>query len=128
MSRDFKNTTIFTSFHFSTVQKSSSSPDEASLSAVDLRVLWVSPEPACCCVSQLNPEQASFTLPRSAEIDGKCGSTESEIHISWKNKAYTLRIYFSKVGGGGHGLRQLDNFFAPFFVMVVVVLGGAGVN
>ncbi|KAG7240187.1 hypothetical protein INR49_027232 [Caranx melampygus] len=41
-------------------------------------------------------EQASFTLPRSAEIEGKCGSTESEIHISWKNNAYVLRIYFSK--------------------------------
>ncbi|XP_054604408.1 lysosome-associated membrane glycoprotein 5 isoform X1 [Nothobranchius furzeri] len=41
-------------------------------------------------------EQASFTLPRNAEIEGKCGSTESEIHISWKNNAYVLRIYFSK--------------------------------
>uniref|UniRef100_A0A8C6T1W6 Lysosome-associated membrane glycoprotein 5 n=1 Tax=Neogobius melanostomus TaxID=47308 RepID=A0A8C6T1W6_9GOBI len=36
-------------------------------------------------------EQASFTLPRSAEIEGKCGSTDSEIHISWKNQAYTLQ-------------------------------------
>uniref|UniRef100_A0A3B4TZQ5 Lysosome-associated membrane glycoprotein 5 n=1 Tax=Seriola dumerili TaxID=41447 RepID=A0A3B4TZQ5_SERDU len=43
-------------------------------------------------------EQASFTLPRGAEIEGKCGSTESEIHISWKNNAYVLCIYFSKVG------------------------------
>ncbi|XP_037541694.1 lysosome-associated membrane glycoprotein 5 [Nematolebias whitei] len=41
-------------------------------------------------------EQASFTLPRTAEIEGKCGLTESEIHISWKNNAYILRIYFSK--------------------------------
>ncbi|KAM9778646.1 lysosome-associated membrane glycoprotein 5 [Syngnathus typhle] len=41
-------------------------------------------------------EQASFTLPRSAQIEGKCDSTESEIHISWKNHAYTLRIFFSK--------------------------------
>ncbi|XP_054900258.1 lysosome-associated membrane glycoprotein 5 isoform X2 [Poeciliopsis prolifica] len=41
-------------------------------------------------------EQASFTLPRGAEIEGKCGSTDSEIHISWKNNAYILRIYFSK--------------------------------
>lgn len=47
---------------------------------------------------QLITEQASFTLPRGAEIEGKCGSTESEIHITWKNKAYTIRIYFSKVG------------------------------
>ncbi|KAK5606498.1 Lysosome-associated membrane glycoprotein 5 [Crenichthys baileyi] len=41
-------------------------------------------------------EQASFTLPRGAEIEGICGSTESEIHISWKNNAYILHIYFSK--------------------------------
>nr|XP_043904920.1 lysosome-associated membrane glycoprotein 5-like [Solea senegalensis] len=41
-------------------------------------------------------EQAAFTLPRGAEIEGKCGSTESEIHITWKNNAYTLRIYFTK--------------------------------
>ncbi|XP_077597280.1 lysosome-associated membrane glycoprotein 5 [Stigmatopora nigra] len=41
-------------------------------------------------------EQASFTLPRGARIDGKCGSSESEIHISWKNDAYVLRFYFSK--------------------------------
>lgn len=41
-------------------------------------------------------EQASFTLPRSAEIEGKCGSTDSEIHITWKNNKYTLRIYFTK--------------------------------
>ncbi|KAK5903809.1 hypothetical protein CgunFtcFv8_007558 [Champsocephalus gunnari] len=41
-------------------------------------------------------EQAAFTLPRGAEIEGTCGSTESEIQISWKNNAYTLRIYFSK--------------------------------
>ncbi|XP_061561129.1 lysosome-associated membrane glycoprotein 5 [Phycodurus eques] len=41
-------------------------------------------------------EQASFTLPRGAQIDGKCGSTESEIHISWKKNAYVLRIFFSK--------------------------------
>ncbi|KAF7653881.1 hypothetical protein LDENG_00076210, partial [Lucifuga dentata] len=41
-------------------------------------------------------EQASFTLPRGAEIEGKCGNTESEIHITWKNKAYTLRFFFSK--------------------------------
>lgn len=46
---------------------------------------------------QLITEQASFTLPRSAEIEGKCASTESEIHITWKNKAYNLRIFFSKV-------------------------------
>lgn len=52
---------------------------------------------------QLITEQASFTLPRSSEIEGKCGSAESEIHITWKNNAYTLRIYFSKVGVKRHG-------------------------
>uniref|UniRef100_A0A3Q3K8P2 Lysosome-associated membrane glycoprotein 5 n=2 Tax=Monopterus albus TaxID=43700 RepID=A0A3Q3K8P2_MONAL len=41
-------------------------------------------------------EQAPFTLPRSAEIEGKCGSTESEIHITWKNNAYNFSIHFSK--------------------------------
>lgn len=61
----------------------------------------------CWIFSQLITEQASFTLPRNAEIEGKCGTTESEIHISWKNKAYTLRIYFSKVGEKKrHGTRE----------------------
>ncbi|XP_062323695.1 lysosome-associated membrane glycoprotein 5 isoform X2 [Osmerus eperlanus] len=41
-------------------------------------------------------EQSYLALPRGAEIEGKCGSTEAEIHISWKNNAYTLRIYFTK--------------------------------
>lgn len=41
-------------------------------------------------------EQAAFTLPRSAEIEGRCGATESQIRISWRNKAFTLRIDFSK--------------------------------
>ena len=51
---------------------------------------------------QLITEQASFTLPRSADIQGSCASSDSEIHISWKNKAYTLRIYFSEVGESAH--------------------------
>lgn len=46
---------------------------------------------------QLITEQASFILPRSAEIEGKCANTESEIRITWKNKAYNLRIFFTKV-------------------------------
>ncbi|KAM6954147.1 lysosome-associated membrane glycoprotein 5 [Aplochiton taeniatus] len=41
-------------------------------------------------------EQAYLPLPRGAEISGKCGDTDAEIVISWKNNAYTLRIYFSK--------------------------------
>uniref|UniRef100_A0A3B1J900 Lysosome-associated membrane glycoprotein 5 n=1 Tax=Astyanax mexicanus TaxID=7994 RepID=A0A3B1J900_ASTMX len=43
-------------------------------------------------------EQASLALPRGARIEGSCGSTEAELHISWVNNAYTLRIYFTKVG------------------------------
>uniref|UniRef100_A0A8B9JRY5 Lysosomal associated membrane protein family member 5 n=1 Tax=Astyanax mexicanus TaxID=7994 RepID=A0A8B9JRY5_ASTMX len=41
-------------------------------------------------------EQASLALPRGARIEGSCGSTEAELHISWVNNAYTLRIYFTK--------------------------------
>lgn len=41
-------------------------------------------------------EQATLALPRGARIEGSCGSTEAELHISWVNSAYTLRIYFSK--------------------------------
>ncbi|KAL7871749.1 hypothetical protein SRHO_G00067320 [Serrasalmus rhombeus] len=41
-------------------------------------------------------EQASLAIPRGARIEGSCGSTEAELHISWLNGAYTFRIYFSK--------------------------------
>ncbi|KAG9344672.1 hypothetical protein JZ751_010358 [Albula glossodonta] len=41
-------------------------------------------------------EQASLSLPRGAEIEGKCGNTEAEIQISWINNAYTFRIFFMK--------------------------------
>ncbi|XP_036406215.1 lysosome-associated membrane glycoprotein 5 [Megalops cyprinoides] len=41
-------------------------------------------------------EQASLSLPRGAEIEGKCGSTEAELSISWINDAYTFRIFFLK--------------------------------
>ncbi len=50
----------------------------------------------CVCV-QLITEQASASIPRGAQIAGKCGSSESELHISWLNDAFTFRIFFSKV-------------------------------
>ncbi|XP_038823961.1 lysosome-associated membrane glycoprotein 5 [Salvelinus namaycush] len=41
-------------------------------------------------------ENAYLALPRGADIEGKCGSQDADIHISWKDKAYTLRINFVK--------------------------------
>ncbi|XP_065131250.1 lysosome-associated membrane glycoprotein 5 [Paramisgurnus dabryanus] len=41
-------------------------------------------------------EQTSLSIPRGAEIAGKCGARESELHISWINRAFTFRIFFSK--------------------------------
>ncbi|MBN3271976.1 LAMP5 protein, partial [Polyodon spathula] len=41
-------------------------------------------------------EQAQITLPRVAEIQGKCGSIEAELRISWINDAYTFRLFFIK--------------------------------
>lgn len=38
-----------------------------------------------------------MSIPRGAQIAGKCGSSESELHISWINHAFTFRIFFSKV-------------------------------
>uniref|UniRef100_A0A8D0HAX8 Lysosome-associated membrane glycoprotein 5 n=1 Tax=Sphenodon punctatus TaxID=8508 RepID=A0A8D0HAX8_SPHPU len=39
-------------------------------------------------------EQADIPLPRGAEAAGKCGASEAELHISWLDRAYTLRLYF----------------------------------
>ncbi|XP_061482151.1 lysosome-associated membrane glycoprotein 5 [Rhineura floridana] len=41
-------------------------------------------------------EQAYIPLSRGAEELGKCGSNESELQISWMDRAYTLRLYFVK--------------------------------
>ncbi|KAK7134128.1 hypothetical protein R3I94_015851 [Phoxinus phoxinus] len=41
-------------------------------------------------------EQASVSIPRGAQIAGKCGNTDSELHISWINHSFTFRIFFSK--------------------------------
>ncbi|KAM8947839.1 lysosome-associated membrane glycoprotein 5 [Pelodytes ibericus] len=43
-----------------------------------------------------NPEEANIQLPRDTEIRGKCWSNESELHLSWLDKAYTLKLYFAK--------------------------------
>ncbi|XP_041716171.1 lysosome-associated membrane glycoprotein 5-like [Coregonus clupeaformis] len=45
-------------------------------------------------------ENAYLSLPRGADIEGKCGSQDSHIHISWNDNAYTLRIYFVKETSG----------------------------
>lgn len=74
-------------------------------------------------ILQLITEQASFTLPRGAEIEGKCGSAESEISITWKNKAYTLRIYFAKVGEGGRA--NGDTVLCQHLSLLVTLLGQA---
>lgn len=50
---------------------------------------------------QMITEQAYIPLSRGAEEQGKCGSNESELQISWIDKAYTLRLYFVKVNDGG---------------------------
>ncbi|XP_033874179.2 lysosome-associated membrane glycoprotein 5-like [Acipenser ruthenus] len=41
-------------------------------------------------------EQALMTLPRGAEVQGKCGSTEAELQMSWNKDAYTFSLFFIK--------------------------------
>ncbi|KAJ7341570.1 hypothetical protein JRQ81_005831 [Phrynocephalus forsythii] len=41
-------------------------------------------------------EHAYIAVSRGAEERGKCGSNESELHLTWMDKAYTLRLYFVK--------------------------------
>ncbi|KAM4695521.1 lysosome-associated membrane glycoprotein 5 [Discoglossus pictus] len=45
-----------------------------------------------------NLEDAIIQLPRDTEIRGKCWNNESELHLSWLDKAYTLKLYFFKEG------------------------------
>lgn len=47
--------------------------------------------------AQLITEQAYVPLSLGAEEQGKCGSNESELQISWKDRAYNLRLNFVKV-------------------------------
>lgn len=46
---------------------------------------------------QLITEQADIPLSRGAEMKGKCGTNESELEISWLERAYTLKLFFLKV-------------------------------
>lgn len=48
---------------------------------------------------QLITEQADIPLSRGAEMKGKCGTNESELEISWLERAYTLKLFFLKVRG-----------------------------
>ncbi|XP_006007116.1 lysosome-associated membrane glycoprotein 5 [Latimeria chalumnae] len=41
-------------------------------------------------------EQTQITISRGATIQGKCGNTDSELHISWMDNAYTFRLFFIK--------------------------------
>ncbi|XP_063297572.1 lysosome-associated membrane glycoprotein 5 [Pelobates fuscus] len=43
-----------------------------------------------------NPEEANIQLPRDTDIKGKCWSNESELHLSWADNAYTLKLFFLK--------------------------------
>uniref|UniRef100_A0A452H876 Lysosome-associated membrane glycoprotein 5 n=1 Tax=Gopherus agassizii TaxID=38772 RepID=A0A452H876_9SAUR len=41
-------------------------------------------------------EEAEIPLARGADVRGKCGTTESELQVSWLDKVYTLKLYFVK--------------------------------
>ncbi|KAM5165541.1 lysosome-associated membrane glycoprotein 5 [Mantella aurantiaca] len=41
-------------------------------------------------------EEATIQLPRDTEIKGKCWNNESELHLSWLDKSYTLKLFFVK--------------------------------
>ncbi|XP_072265735.1 lysosome-associated membrane glycoprotein 5 [Pyxicephalus adspersus] len=43
-----------------------------------------------------DPEEATIQLPRDTEIKGKCWNNESELHLSWLDKSYTLKLFFVK--------------------------------
>ncbi|XP_063774640.1 lysosome-associated membrane glycoprotein 5 isoform X2 [Pseudophryne corroboree] len=45
-----------------------------------------------------NVEEANIQLPRDTDIRGKCWSNESELHLSWLDKSYTLKLFFIKDG------------------------------
>ncbi|XP_053565307.1 lysosome-associated membrane glycoprotein 5 [Bombina bombina] len=45
-----------------------------------------------------NAEEAIIQLPRETEIKGRCWNNESELHLSWLDKAYTLKLFFLKEG------------------------------
>ncbi|XP_038662363.1 lysosome-associated membrane glycoprotein 5 [Scyliorhinus canicula] len=41
-------------------------------------------------------EQADVSIPRGAEVMGKCGNNESELQISWLDSAYSFTLFFVK--------------------------------
>ncbi|XP_067901828.1 lysosome-associated membrane glycoprotein 5 [Heterodontus francisci] len=41
-------------------------------------------------------EQADVSIPRGAEVKGKCGNNESELQISWLDSTYSFKLYFVK--------------------------------
>ncbi|XP_074844493.1 lysosome-associated membrane glycoprotein 5 [Carettochelys insculpta] len=43
-------------------------------------------------------EEAEIPLSRGAEMKGRCGPTDAELQISWLDRAYTLKLAFSKEG------------------------------
>ncbi|XP_075056837.1 lysosome-associated membrane glycoprotein 5 [Mixophyes fleayi] len=45
-----------------------------------------------------NVEEANIQLPRDTDIRGKCWNNESELHLSWLDKSYTLKLFFVKEG------------------------------
>ncbi|XP_077170793.1 lysosome-associated membrane glycoprotein 5 isoform X2 [Paroedura picta] len=45
--------------------------------------------------------QASIPLSRGAEERGRCGANESELQISWAQRAFSLRLSFVKEGRSG---------------------------
>lgn len=46
---------------------------------------------------QWDLEDTAIQLPRDTEIRGKCWNNESELHLSWLDKSYTLKLFFVKV-------------------------------
>ncbi|XP_041036003.1 lysosome-associated membrane glycoprotein 5 [Carcharodon carcharias] len=41
-------------------------------------------------------EQADVSIPRGADVKGKCGHNESELEISWLDNAYSFKLFFVK--------------------------------
>ncbi|XP_067844506.1 lysosome-associated membrane glycoprotein 5 [Heptranchias perlo] len=41
-------------------------------------------------------EQADVSIPRGAEVKGKCGDSESELQISWLDSTYSFKLFFVK--------------------------------
>ncbi|XP_075452141.1 lysosome-associated membrane glycoprotein 5 [Ascaphus truei] len=57
-------------------------------------------------------EEANIQIPRSADIKGKCGNNETELHLSWMDNAYILRLFFAKEGHDStkaHGMQWKMN-------------------